>query len=115
MVKLKAVVATVTIVVILVAAFAVCAGITYPATVVNTQIFFTVGADTKTTAFVQSFLDDKSQVQVAIQNDAALWRAQTRIDDQVTWEHTATQGDNKPTTAAGFNYPVETTISLSEQ
>lgn len=62
MVKLKAVVAIVAIVVILVAAFAVYAGVTYPATVVNTQISFTVGADTKTTPFVQSFLDDKVQV-----------------------------------------------------
>jgi hypothetical protein len=105
MVKLKAVVAIVAIVVILVAAFAVYAGETYPATVVNTQISFTVGADTKTTPFVQSFLDDKVQVQVAIQNGAALWRAQIRIGDQVIWEHAAAQGGQQTYNSGWIQLP----------
>ena len=92
MVKLKVAIALGAIVVILVAAFAIYAGVTYPSTVVNTQVSFTVGADTKTTAFTQSFLDNKVQVQVAIQNGAALWRAQIRSGDQVLWEHSAAQG-----------------------
>lgn len=105
MVKLKAVVAIVAIVVILVAAFAVYAGVTYPATVVNTQISFTVGADTKTTPFVQSFLDDKVQVQVAIQNGAALWRAQIRIGDQIIWEHAAAQGGQQTYNSGWIQLP----------
>ncbi len=92
MVKLNAVLAIAVIVVILVAAFAVYAGVTYPIKVVNTQVSFTAGVDSKTTAFTQSFLDDKVQIQVAIQNGAALWRAQIRSGDQVIWEHSAAQG-----------------------
>ena len=104
-VKLNAILAIVIIVVILVAAFAVYAGVTYPTTVVNTQVSFTVGADAKTTAFTQSFLDDKVQVQVAIQNGAALWRAQIRSGDQVIWEHSAAQGEQQTYNSGWIQLP----------
>lgn len=92
MVKLGAILALVAVVIILFASLAVYAGVTYPTTVVNTQVSFTVGADSKTTAFVQSFLDDKVEIQVTVQTGAALWRAQIKNGDQILWEHSAVQG-----------------------
>ena len=93
------------IVVILVATFAVYAGVTYPTKLVNNQVSFTVGADSKTTAFTQSFLDDKVQVQVEIQNGAALWRAQIRSGDQVIWEHSAAQGEQQTYNSGWIQLP----------
>jgi uncharacterized membrane protein len=95
MVKSKAVIAVAAILIIVVAAFAIYAGETYPRTTVNTQVSFTVGADTKTTLFNQPIIDDKVQVQVTVQNGAALWRAQIRNGDQVIWEHAAAQGEQQ--------------------
>jgi uncharacterized membrane protein len=95
MVKSKAIIAVTVIVIILVAAFAIYAGETYPRTTVNTQVSFTIGADTKTTMFNQPFLDDKDQVQVTVRSGAALWRAQIKNGDQVIWEHAAAQGEQQ--------------------
>ena len=66
MAKSKAVIAVTGIVIILIAAFAIYAGETYPRTTVNTQVAFSIGADTKTTMFNQPFIDDKVQVQVTV-------------------------------------------------
>jgi hypothetical protein len=95
MAKSKPVIALATIVIIIVAAFAIYAGATYPRTTVSTQVSFTIGAESKTIAFDQPFLDDKAQVQVTIQNGAALWRAQIRSGDQIIWEHAAAQGEQQ--------------------
>jgi hypothetical protein len=91
--KSKPIMALVVIVIIVVAAFAIYSGITYPRTVVNNPVSFTIGADSKTTAFDQPLLSDKVQVQVTVQNGAALWRAQILSGDQVIWEHSAAQGE----------------------
>ena len=93
--KLKAVMSIATIVIVVVAAFAIYAGVTYPETVVRTQASFTAGVDSKTITFNQPLLDDKAQVQVTIQNGAALWRAQIRNGDQLIWEHAAAQGEQQ--------------------
>ena len=95
MVKSKSVMAFAAIVIIIVAAFAIYAGITYPRTTVNIPVSFTIGVDTKTAAFDQPFLDDKVQVQIAVQNGAALSRAQILNGDQVIWEHSAAQGEQQ--------------------
>jgi uncharacterized membrane protein len=95
MAKSKAIIAAVVIVILVVATFASYAGETYPRRTVNTQVAFTIGADTKTTMFNQPFLDDKVQVQVTVQSGAALWRAQIRNGDQVIWEHAAAQGEQQ--------------------
>ncbi len=105
MAKSKSVIAVAAIVVIIVAAFAVYAGETYPRTIVNTQFSFTIGADTKTTTFNQPFLDDKVQVIVTVQNGAALWRAQIRSGDQVIWEHAAAQGEQQSYNSGGIQLP----------
>ncbi len=90
--KSKATMAVIVIVIIIVAGFALYAGLTYPRTTLTIPVSFSVGADAETVAFDQPFLDDKTQVQVTIENGAALWQAKITSQDQVVWEHTAGQG-----------------------
>ncbi len=91
----RTIMAIVAIVVFIVTAFAVYAGITYPRTVISIPVSLALGADSKTTALDQSFLSDKVQVQVAIENGAALWRARILKGDDVLWEHSAAQGEQQ--------------------
>ena len=95
MVKSKSVLGIASIVIIIVAAFAIFSGVTYPRTTANIPVSFTIGVDSKTAAFDQPFLDDKVQVQVGVQNGAALWRAQIKNGDQIIWEHSAAQGEQQ--------------------
>ncbi len=92
MAKSKVVLAVAAIVIIVVASFAGYAGLTYPRTVLTIPVSFTVGTDISNTKFDQSVLDNRVQVQVNIQNGAALWRARILNGDQVIWEHSAAQG-----------------------
>ncbi len=103
--KSKSILAIVSIVIIVVAAFAIYAGVTYPRTTANTQVSFTVGADKKTIAFQQPFLDDKAQIQVTIHTGAALWRAQILNGDQVIWEHSAAQGEQQSYNSGWISLP----------
>jgi hypothetical protein len=91
--KSKPIIALAAIVIIIVAAFSVYAGETYPRTTANITVSFTIGADSKTIGFDQPFLDDKVQVQVIVQNGAALWQAQITSQGNVIWEHSAGQGE----------------------
>ena len=91
----KALMAAGAIVIVIVAVFGIYASITYPRTAVSIPISFTIGADATTTAFDQPYLDDKVQVQVTIENGAALWQAQILSGDQVIWEHAAAQGEQQ--------------------
>jgi hypothetical protein len=95
MVKSKSVLGIASIVIIIVAAFAIFSGVTYPRTTANIPVSFTVGVDSKTATFDHPFLDDKVQVQVVVQNGAALWRAQIKNGDQIIWEHLAAQGEQQ--------------------
>jgi hypothetical protein len=90
--KSNVVIALVAIVIIVVASFVAYTGLTYPRTILTIPVSFNVGADTSTTKFDQSALDNKVQVQVNIANGAALWRARILNGDQVIWEHSAAQG-----------------------
>ena len=83
------------IVIIMVFAFVVYAGMTYPRGTAIISVSFGIGVDSKTVAFEQPYLDDEVQVQVAVQNGAALWRAQILSGDQVIWEHSAAQGEQQ--------------------
>ena len=105
MVKSKSIMALAAIVIIIVAAFAIYAGVTYPRTTANIPVSFTIGVDSKTTAFDQTSLDDKVQVQVAVQNGAALWRAQIRSGGQVIWEHSAAQGEQQSYNSGWIQLP----------
>lgn len=103
--KSRSVLAIVAIVIIIVAAFAIYAGATYPRVTANTQVSFTVGADKKTVPFDQPFLDDKAQIQVTVQTGAALWRAQILNGDQVIWEQSAAQGEQQSYTSGWISLP----------
>jgi hypothetical protein len=72
---------------------------------VNTQVSFTVGVDSKTTGFNQPFLNDKAQVQVTVQNGAALWRAQIQSGDQIIGEHSAAQGEQQSYSSSWIQLP----------
>ena len=89
------IIAVTAIAVIIIAVFAIYAGLTYPRTVVSIPVSFTVGADSTTTAFDQPFLDDKVQVQVMVENGAALWRARILNGTEIIWEHSAAQGEQQ--------------------
>ncbi len=91
----RAVIASAIIVIVVIAVFAVYAGITYPKTTVTVPVSFTIGADSRSSAFDQPILDDKVQVQVSVQSGAALWRARILSGDQVIWEHAAAQGEQQ--------------------
>ncbi len=93
--KARAILSIVAIVILLVAGFAVYAGVTYPRTTADIQVSFTVGADEKKIAFDQPFLDDKAQIQVTVETGAALWRAQILNGDEIIWEHSAAQGEQQ--------------------
>jgi uncharacterized membrane protein len=103
--KSKSITALAAIVIIIVAAFAIYSGVTYPRTTANIPVSFTIGADTQTAAFDQPFLDDKAQVQVTVQNGAALWRAQILSGDQVIWEHSAAQGEQQSYNSGWIQLP----------
>jgi hypothetical protein len=92
-------------IIIIVAAVAIYAGVTYPRTTANIPMSFTIGADSKTAAFNQPFLDEKVQIQVGVQNGAALWRAQILSGDQVIWEHSAAQGEQQSYNSGWIQLP----------
>ena len=92
-------------IIIIVGAVAIYAGVTYPRTTANIPMSFTIGADSKTAAFNQPFLDEKVQIQVGVQNGASLWRAQILSGDQVIWEHSAAQGEQQSYNSGWIQLP----------
>ena len=103
--KSKPIIALVAIAIIIIAAFALYAGETYPRTTANIPVSFAIAADSKTTAFDQPFLDDKVQVQVTVQNGAALWQAQITRQGNVIWEHSAGQGEQTSYSSGWIELP----------
>ncbi len=93
------------IIIILVFVFAVYAAMTYPRGTVSIPVSFGIGADSKTVTFDQPFLDDKAQVQVTVQNGAALWRAQILSGGQIIWEHSAAQGQQQSYSSGWLQLP----------
>lgn len=82
------------IVILLVAVFSVYAVVTYPKTALFIPVSFTpVGVDVITREFNVQFLNDKVQVQVAVENGTSLWNAQILNQSQAIWEHSASQGE----------------------
>jgi len=98
-------IAILAIVIIVIAAFVIYAGVTYPRVTANTQVSFTVGADKRTIAFEQPFLDDKAQIQVTIETGAALWQAQILKGNQIIWEHSAAQGEQQSYNSGWISLP----------
>jgi hypothetical protein len=105
MAKSKVVLAVAAIIVFLAAAFIIYFGATYPRTVVNIPVSFTVGADVTTGGFDQPILNDQVQVQVALQSGAALWEARILSGDQLIWEHSAAQGEQQSYSSGWIKLP----------
>jgi hypothetical protein len=95
MTKSKTLTAVAAIIIVLAAAFTIYSGATYHRTIVNIPVSFTIGADVATGEFDQSVLNDQIQLQVAVQNGAALWHAQILSGNQVVWEHRAALGEQQ--------------------
>ena len=107
----KSIIALASILVVILAGFAIYAGTTYPQKTLSSNVSFSIGVDSKVIAFNQPFLDDKVQIQVVVENGAALWRAQIYSGDQVVWEHGAAQGEQTsytsgwlPLQAGSYNF-----------
>ena len=101
----KGILAAATIVIVIVAVFAVYAGVTYPRTLLTVPVSISVGADVTNTQFDQPTLDNKVQVEISIQNGAALWRARILNGDQVVWEHAAAQGEQQSYNSGWLDLP----------
>ncbi len=101
----KGVLVLAAIAVFIVAAFA---GLTYPRIVISIPVSLTIGADSTTATLDQPLLCDKVQVQVAIENGAALWRAQILNGDQVVWEHSAAQSEQQSYSTGWIHLPTGT-------
>ena len=84
-----------TVIVIIVAAFAIYSGITYPRVIVDVPVSLTLGADVSNNQLTQSALYSMVQVQVSVQSGIALWRARILNGDAVIWEHSAAQGEQQ--------------------
>ncbi len=89
--KSKVVIGIAAVALILIIGFAVYTGLTYPRAILAVPISFTIGAEVATEEFDQPILNHKVQVQIAVENDAALWRARSLNGDQILREHTAAQ------------------------
>lgn len=65
---------------------------TYPRVLVSFTVSFTIGADVKRVEFEVPFLHDYVRVEVYVQSGNALWNAKILSDDEVLWNHAASQG-----------------------
>lgn len=82
------------VIIIVVAIAGVYAALTFPRTVVDFQVSFTVGADRQQKEFEVPLLHDKVQVEVTVNSGSALWRASIAdADGDEIWSHSAAQGE----------------------
>ena len=93
MLKSRSLVYLAIIVILLIAVFAVYAGVTYPKTALSVPVSFTIGLNVVTREFDVQFLNDKVQVQVAVESGTSLWNAQILNQSGVLWGYSATQGE----------------------
>ena len=106
--------AIVAVAVLLVAA--VYAALTFPRTVVDFGVSFTVGFEQEQQGFEVPWLHDKAQVEVAVVNGSSLWRAIiTSANGEEVWSHGALQGEQTTYTSewialpnAGYNLTFST-------
>ncbi len=81
------------IVILVIAVFGVYAGLTYPKTALSFPVAFTAGVDFTNKEFDVPFLNDKVQVEVAVESGASLWHGEILNQGEAVWNHTATQGE----------------------
>ncbi len=73
---------------------AVFATLTFPRTVVDFHVSFTIGFDREQRQFEIPWLNDRAQVEVEVVNGSSLWRASiTSASGDEVWSHSALQGN----------------------
>jgi hypothetical protein len=95
---------------------AVYAALTFPRTVVDFGVSFTVGFEQEQQGFDVPWLHDKAQVEVAVVNGSSLWRASiTNANGDEVWSHSAIQVEQTTYTSewialpnAGYNLTFST-------
>ena len=90
------------IVVIILGAYAV---LTYPQTVVDFPVSFTIGANVEEQEFSISPLQGKVQVEIAINSGSVLWSATIADQNQTIWEHRTTQGEQTTYQSSWIDLP----------
>ena len=71
---------------------AVYAALTFPRTIVEFPVSFTLGLDRKQQEFEVPWLHDKAQVEVAITNGTSIWRASISNAQGEVWHNSEIQG-----------------------
>lgn len=98
------IIAIVVAVVVLIAA--VFVALTFPRTVVEFPVSFTIGIDREQRQIGIPWLHDKAQVEVAVTNGSSLWRASiTNSTGEEVWSHSALQGEQTTYTSGWIAMP----------
>jgi len=98
------IIAIVVAVVVLIAA--VFVALTFPRTVVEFPVSFTIGIDREQRQIEIPWLHDKAQVEVAVTNGSSLWRASiTNSTGEEVWSHSALQGEQTTYTSGWIAMP----------
>ncbi len=85
----------VTILIVVLVAIALYSALTFPKTLVNLQVSFSIGADREVKEFAVPFFQDRVQVEVSVTTGAALWSASiTDANGNEVWAHNKAQGDS---------------------
>lgn len=79
--------------IVIVAAGAIYAALTYPRVILTIPVSLTVGVDIVNKEFDQSAFSNRVQVQVKVSSGSGLWLARILNGTQVLWEHAAGQGE----------------------
>jgi hypothetical protein len=66
--------------------------LTYPRSVGNITVSFSIGAESKTVEFDLPPLHDEFQVNVSVKSGNAIWNARLVSGNLTVWSHTASQG-----------------------
>ena len=79
--------------IIIVIIFGLYAALTFPQTIVDFPVSFTIGANVEEQEFTISPLQAKVQVKIVINSGSVLWSATIGDQNQTIWEHRTTQGE----------------------
>ena len=70
------------------------AALTFPRTIVEFPVSFTLGLDREQREFEIPWLHEKAQVEIAISNGTSIWRASiSNAQGDEVWHHSAVQGE----------------------
>jgi len=102
--KILKITAIVVVAVVLFAA--VFVALTFPRTVVEFPVSFTIGIDREQRQIEIPWLHDKAQVEVAVTDGSSLWRASiTNSSGDEVWSHSALQGEQTTYTSGWITMP----------